>query len=430
MYYFVLGEGRASMSPGWRALFCLSSFVIVMLQLTTTAGLFAGIQQNTCYSNDECRDAGMYCTNPTAEALGSGSFVSRCQHCGAGIARCDEGKGPLCMLNGLTDPEFRTNGGSGERRLITEYDESVPTSMKVFNWTSVSQFCATARAPRQALVDKDYGWAPSQQNWPLSEREWLESLGFGDNWCNACVMMQTREVDTWKWSDKTEGIVKAMASYDWSTLLVASCLVGLACSQELGDIYLTTKLLQRLSAPADGGCCSLENLLYFGLQLLAVLRRHCFLPSLVMIIPHMVYNQGGDCLTVCFNTVAVLFLSDLDNNMYAYGLSESLKREVERRGRVTMSSSEASTLNLVKTLHMLMIMYVIMMGTYFKLGITSLGGPFITFGLGAAFEAMIQPDLPTSTILKRVGIAVASQVLATFFYAFYAVMIYLGSAPE
>ena len=44
------------------------------------------------------------------------------------------------------------------------------------------------------------------------------------------------------------------------------------------------------------------------LSLLSGMRRWCFLPTLTFGIPTLVINLGGDALSVCFNTVAVLFM--------------------------------------------------------------------------------------------------------------------------
>ena len=45
---------------------------------------------------------------------------------------------------------------------------------------------------------------------------------------------------------------------------------------------------------------------------LATLRRYTFLPMLVAVVPAVVVFRGGDALSICFNTVAVLFLSEVE----------------------------------------------------------------------------------------------------------------------
>jgi hypothetical protein len=48
-----------------------------------------------------------------------------------------------------------------------------------------------------------------------------------------------------------------------------------------------------------------------GLTLLGGMRRWLFLPVLVAAVPFLVLVKGGDALSVCFNTVAILFLTEV-----------------------------------------------------------------------------------------------------------------------
>ena len=48
-----------------------------------------------------------------------------------------------------------------------------------------------------------------------------------------------------------------------------------------------------------------------ALSLLGGVRRWVFLPTLVMGVPFLVLIKGGDVLSVCFNTIAILFLTEV-----------------------------------------------------------------------------------------------------------------------
>ena len=74
-----------------------------------------------------------------------------------------------------------------------------------------------------------------------------------------------------------------------------------------------------------------------ALEVLQTFRQAFFLPLLVTLVPHVVVIRGGDSLNICFNTVAVLFLLQVDNQLYEYGLSEEVKAEVEEFGRVRIT---------------------------------------------------------------------------------------------
>ena len=58
---------------------------------------------------------------------------------------------------------------------------------------------------------------------------------------------------------------------------------------------------------------------------------------LVLAIPLLVMYKGGDALSVCFNTVAMLFLCEIDNLLYAILLPERERARVEVEGRVSVN---------------------------------------------------------------------------------------------
>ena len=89
----------------------------------------------------------------------------------------------------------------------------------------------------------------------------------------------------------------------------------------------------------------------FALSLLGGMRRWTFLPTLVMAAPILVLYKGADALSVCFNTVAVLFLCEIDNLLYAILLPERERARVEVEGRVELGEAEAAALMRSKAVH-------------------------------------------------------------------------------
>eukprot|EP01043_Picozoa_sp_COSAG02_P060413 COSAG02_NODE_7889_length_2803_cov_28.147189_4_plen_136_part_00 len=64
-------------------------------------------------------------------------------------------------------------------------------------------------------------------------------------------------------------------------------------------------------------------------------------------------------MSVCFNTVAVLFLCEIDNLAYAIGLGEKLRARVDTEGRVELGEAEADALILSKTVHVCVLVAVV-----------------------------------------------------------------------
>eukprot|EP01052_Picozoa_sp_SAG31_P033839 SAG31_NODE_3877_length_3791_cov_45.339382_2_plen_168_part_00 len=100
-------------------------------------------------------------------------------------------------------------------------------------------------------------------------------------------------------------------------------------------------------------------------------------------------------LQVCFNTIALLFLTELDNLAYAIGLSERSKRRIEasEMGRVDLSDTEAADLARTKIVHVLIVMInnlwaVWMIGTTKgkPIGIMVFS-PAVAFWIGGMIEA-------------------------------------------
>ena len=54
-----------------------------------------------------------------------------------------------------------------------------------------------------------------------------------------------------------------------------------------------------------------------------------FLPGLLLDVPILVLFNGGDALSICFNTVAILFLAEVDNVCFSVMLPERTRARIE-----------------------------------------------------------------------------------------------------
>jgi hypothetical protein len=123
-------------------------------------------------------------------------------------------------------------------------------------------------------------------------------------WCDACL--HPTHVDaTVFFEDITVNTVGAMGPFDDLTLLLASAVTATAVVAEIRDIELCLVALDRADPPLPAGW-------RLSLRGLAVVRRYTFLPLLIAAVPTVVVFQGGDALSICFNTVAVLFLTEVE----------------------------------------------------------------------------------------------------------------------
>ena len=142
-------------------------------------------------------------------------------------------------------------------------------------------------------------------------------------------------------------------------------------------------------------CDSIPHAWRFAFALLGGLRRWMFLPALCSTVPVLVVHQGGDALSVCFNTVAVLFLCEIDNLAYAIGLGEKLRARVEVDGRVELGEVEADALALSKIVHVCVLGVVVPCGVFASVRGGALANavvlfflPFFAFWLAGVVEVV------------------------------------------
>lgn len=77
-----------------------------------------------------------------------------------------------------------------------------------------------------------------------------------------------------------------------------------------------------------------------------------FLPALMLTVVGVVVFKGGQAGNICYNTVALLFIVDIDNMAYHVGMKESMRARVELYGRVDLTPAQAEMLWYVKRLVM------------------------------------------------------------------------------
>ena len=101
---------------------------------------------------------------------------------------------------------------------------------------------------------------------------------------------------------------------------------------------------------------------------------------------------AGDALRVCFNTVAILFLMDIDNQTFDFALPEAVRSLVEESGHVELSDAQAAGLARTKPVHIFLIVAAVLgavaMGSYGGAGYAAaIIFPFFAFFLAGAAEA-------------------------------------------
>jgi hypothetical protein len=118
-----------------------------------------------------------------------------------------------------------------------------------------------------------------------------------------------------------------------------------------------------------------------------------------VLVAALVLSKGGDALSVCFNTVAVLFLCEIDNLVYAIGMGEKLRARVETDGRVELGEGEANALMLSKLQHVCVLVLAVPCGVWvggnggnYSVSVVGRYLPIFAFWLAGAMEAIADAD--------------------------------------
>jgi hypothetical protein len=317
--------------------------VLVLAQLMVAVSVSVGTIVQSCETNDDCPQAGTFC-----RGMGTMTTSSRCEYCGVIV--------PLPLQ---ADPR---TGGTLNHPMIEDFVG--------FNKTLVAEICISPT--------ERFGWdgfAGKNGHPKLMPRSAVAS------WCESCVNAIDMSVDSLYMESLMRANVAAMAPFDWMAVLLTSFVVALAVIGELKDIELVELALHRVGdkvSPRWRIC----------VWLIGAMRRWIFLPALVVDVPALVLYKGGDALSVCFNCVAVLFLTELDNVAYWTLLSERVRGRVEVDARVELDETKISALGRSKAVHLglLMVMMPLIVWLCSFYGVFLL--PFVAFGLGGVDQAL------------------------------------------
>jgi hypothetical protein len=210
------------------------------------------------------------------------------------------------------------------------------------------------------------------------------------NWCESCFHLETMHVDPSLFGDITNKVVQSMRVMDWLTLTLAGAVAAMTTTAELRDITFCKITFSRATIDKSSKWCT-------AIRLLGWLRRWVFLPFLVATVPFVVYCRAADSLSICFNTVAVLFLCEVDNAAYLFLLGERTRMRVEQRARIKLTDEEAATLARSKFVYMcnitVCIIVAVALAGYVRADpfFWAISASYVAFMFGGIFDDGLSP---------------------------------------
>jgi len=153
--------------------------------------------------------------------------------------------------------------------------------------------------------------------------------------------------------------IDAMLVTDWLALVIASGVIALAVAKEIQDIILCRLTYNRLLQAYDSGYPKSTLLWNASHQIIAICRRFVVLPGVMSVAALLVSWRGADILSISLNTVAVLFLLDLDNLAYDFALPAKIRSLVDQQARAELDVSASIMLSWTKVTHCLVVVVFI-----------------------------------------------------------------------
>ena len=134
--------------------------------------------------------------------------------------------------------------------------------------------------------------------------------------------------------------------------------VAFAVFSEMRDAMLCEIALREISKRREVPCGW-----RFAIGGLNFARYYIFLPNVVYSVMALVLSDGGRVRDVCLNTVAVLFLLEVDNLAFLHGLNERVRMEAEENaGARQVTDAELRTMDAIKIVCVVTIPSVVFVG--------------------------------------------------------------------
>ena len=204
-----------------------------------------------------------------------------------------------------------------------------------------------------------------------------------------CQVCTNRNDELITLEDARNDNVRLMSSSDWAALLLASIIIACGIYAELRDQMLCEFMLAA-ALQRSTGKGTIPRLL---VSILGILRLFAFLPSMLTVVVNLVLLHGGTALQICLNSVAVVFLVELDNMAFTYMLNEDLRKEAEEFAHTPVTASDRKVIDAMKWYYCSTIPFFIVGGVYLGTSPTDMGLVYylssgLLFGVGSIVQSV------------------------------------------
>jgi hypothetical protein len=164
--------------------------------------------------------------------------------------------------------------------------------------------------------------------------------------CTTCTTSKGWET----FQDVVKDRMDSMLVQDWITLLLASFVISFAVFAEIRDVLLCEIALREISKQRE-----VPRGWRYAIRGLNFARYFFLLPNIILSVMSLVHEDGGRVKYVCLNTVAVLFILEVDNLAFLHGLGERTRMEAEQHSRARVTEDDLRTMGVVKLICVVLI---------------------------------------------------------------------------
>ena len=346
------------------------SWALAIAQVIAVMGIANTTIYGKCATNEQCV-SGKYCypNFGTDDAKGG-----NCQFCGSAPPLPIQYDGNGGVLNVAVHPDFVGH-----------------------NETAVIELCHPPIVPTM-------GTSGLLTPWPFGARA-------VENWCDECHHAETQRTSEMTMYTNNKDNYSAMTFVDFMAVWLCAAYVGLKIAEELDEMEACQIVMRRAESDVKGHWRCLYAAQTF-------VRRYFFLPPLVGTIPLVILGLGSasgfspllvmtrecliavcaaSCLNICFNTIALVFLLEVDNVLYSVAVPAAAQaRLAAAAARIGLSQAEGDELSRTKIAHFVSV------GLFIRFGMGVLGN-------GDSFAAMMLNYIVQGAVQTVVSLAADSK---------------------
>jgi len=361
-----------------------SSIMLVIVQMLVMLSFLSALYATRCMSKGDCATAS-YCANlrvspPPRDPLDPAKQIQRgvCLGCGARLSPEEHIDG---LLEVLCPGGPSSNSSVGVPCLQSCMNSCTASSPFVFTVKHVDDYSATEKtcatsctlsscsATLSGEVGHMFDRAVGYSDWrargansdgvPFAYVVWLSII----DQCSTCEE-SVRQGIRFATPPEVENLrILKMSFIDFVSLGLASLIVALTMMREVRDMnigqMMTLQALQRDYISEEENPDQERELtddherwrMLLGIQ--AFMRRYLILPDVAMVTVLMIARFGGDTVSIMLNTLAALFMLELDNLAFDFGLTAQTKSKIEEDFKVELGHSQRMLLQWSRRWHVL-----------------------------------------------------------------------------